>query len=284
MRKVINLFICVFICFILSINVFASSPGSEDTLETTSVYEDESETEETECASSLNLCYDDYDLNIISNIVNGEVGGICGTVVLTYSDGTQLYADACILHKIHAQIVDNQVNSSMFPSTVYGCAMQCWSSAYAKTGERSSSQWKHCKEDVIEALSSYDRIPSNVFAATCDSRFAQKYNGFYLYARVDWNTGWVSGTFYYYSYGYSYYEDDEDNEEVIEEEIEEEIIEEATIEKEDNNIYYIEYEYRYVENKNSAVEDIKNNIISIIKQLFIIERNKLLFNRWFELE
>lgn len=275
MRKVVNLFIYVLICFILSINVFASSPESEETLETTSVYEDESETEETECASSLNLCYDDYDLNIISNIVNGEVGGICGTVILTYSDGTQLYADACILHKIHAQIVDNQVNSSMFPSTVYGCAMQCWSSAYAKTGERSSSQWKHCKEDVIEVLSSYDRIPSNVFAATCDSRFAQKYDGFYLYARVDWSTGWVSGTFYYYSYGYNYYEDDEA---VVEVEIEEEV----TFEKEDNDIYYIEYEY--VENKDSAVEDIKNNIINIIKKLFIIERNKIFFNRWFELE
>lgn len=270
MRKVVNLFIYVLICFILSINVFASSPESEETLETTSVYEDESETEETECASSLNLCYDDYDLNIISNIVNGEVGGICGTVILTYSDGTQLYADACILHKIHAQIVDNQVNSSMFPSTVYGCAMQCWSSAYAKTGERSSSQWKHCKEDVIEVLSSYDRIPSNVFAATCDSRFAQKYDGFYLYARVDWSTGWVSGTFYYYSYGYSYYEDDE------------EIIEEVALEKEDNDTYYIEYDY--IENKNSAVEYIESNIISIIKKLFIMERNKLLFNRWLELE
>ena len=223
--------------------------------------------------------YSDDDINIISNIVNGEVGGICGTVTLTYYDGTQLYADACVLHKIHAQIVDNQVNSNMFPDTVYGCAVQCWSSAYSKTGTRTSSQWQHCKEDVIEALSSYDRIPSNVFAATCDSKFAKKYSGFYLYARVDWNTGWVSGTFYYYSYGYSYYEDDE---EVVEIEIEEEVIEEITFEKEDNDIYYIEYEY--VENKNSAVEDIKNNIISIIKQLFIIERNKLFFNRWFELE
>ena len=225
--------------------------------------------------------YSDDDINIISNIVNGEVGGICGTVTLTYYDGTQLYADACVLHKIHAQIVDNQVNSSMFPDTVYGCAVQCWSSAYSKTGARTSSQWQHCKDDVIEALSSYDRIPSNVFAATCDSRFAQKYSGFYLYARVDWSTGWVSGTFYYYSYGYSNYED-EDNEEVAEEVIEEEIIEEVTFEKEDNDIYYIEYEY--VENKDSVVEDIKGNIISIIKQLFIIERNKLFFNRWFELE
>lgn len=226
------------------------------------------------------LCgYSDDDINIISNIVNGEVGGICGTVTITYYDGTQLYADACVLHKIHAQIVDNQVNSSMFPDTVYWCAVQCWSSAYSKTGARTSSQWQHCKEDVIEALSSYDRIPSNVFAATCDSKFAQKYGGFYLYARVDWSTGWVSGTFYYYSYGYNYYEDDE---EVVEVEIEEEVIEEVTLEKEDNDIYYIEY--KYIENKNSAVEDIKSNIINIIKQLCIIEQNKLFFNRWFELE
>lgn len=256
-RRLFSIILFVIICYLLVFTVYAE--------------DDEN------CSCG----YSDDDINIISNIVNGEVGGICGTVTLTYYDGTQIYADACVLHKIHAQIVDNQVNSSMFPDTVYGCAVQCWSSAYSKTGTRTSSQWQHCKEDVIEALSSYDRIPSNVFAATCDSKFAQKYSGFYLYARVDWSTGWVSGTFYYYSYGYNYYEDDE---EVVEEEIEEEIIEEVTFEEEDNDIYYIEEEYEYVENKNSVVDDIKSNIISIIKQLFIIERNKLFFNRWFELE
>lgn len=254
-RRLFSIILFVIICYLLTFTIYAE--------------DDE----------NYPCDYSDDDINIISNIVNGEVGGICGTVILTYYDGTQLYADACILHKIHAQIVDNQVNSSLFPDTVYGCAVQCWSSAYSKTGTRTSSQWQHCKEDVIEALSSYDRIPSNVFAATCDSKFAQKYSGFYLYARVDWSTGWVSGTFYYYSYGCSYYEDDE---EVIEVEIEEEVVEEATLGKEDNDIYYIEYEY--VENKNSVVDDININIISIIKQLCIIEQNKLFFNRWFELE
>lgn len=186
-RRLLGIILFVIVCSLLAFTAYAEDDDSCS-----------------ECG------YSDDDINIISNIVNGEVGGICGTVVLTYPDGTQLYADACVLHKIHAQVVDNQVNSSMFPDTVYGCAVQCWSSAYSKTGTRTSSQWQHCKEDAIEALSSYDRIPSNVFAATCDSRFAQKYRGFYLYARVDWNTGWVSGTFYYYSYGY-YVEPEEDD-------------------------------------------------------------------------
>ena len=44
-------------------------------------------------------------------------------------------------------------------------------------------------------------VPGNVFAATCDANFAGYYPGWYLWARVDWDTGWVSGTFFYYAYG-----------------------------------------------------------------------------------
>ena len=188
MRKLFSVFIFVLLCYSLSIVVSAST--NSITVEA-----------EGECDSSCEVSYCDSDLNIIANIVNGEVGGIIGNVTLTYYDGSVVTDDACVLHKIHAQIVDNQVNSDMFPSTVYKCANKCWSSSYAKTGERSSSQWKHCKADVIDALSSDGRIPNNVFAATCDSKFAQKYSGYHLYAKVNWNTGWTKGTFYYYYYG-----------------------------------------------------------------------------------
>ena len=149
--------------------------------------------------------YSDAEINQITNVVNGEVGGIIGTVVLTYADGSQLYTDACTLHKIHACIVDNQVKSSLFPSSVYSCVNQCWSYAYTGTGYNSSAQWQHCREDVAGALQDHFRdgtkmIPSNVFAATCDPYFASCYSGWKLWARVDWNTGWFSGTFYYYCY------------------------------------------------------------------------------------
>lgn len=144
--------------------------------------------------------YTDSEINQITNVVNGEVGGITGTVVLTYADGSQLYTDACTLHKIHACIVDNQVKSSLFPSSVSGCVNQCWSSAYTGTAWNSSTQWEHCREDVQDALEGGFYVPSNVYAATCDASFASYYPGWYLWARVDWNTGWVRGTFYYYCY------------------------------------------------------------------------------------
>lgn len=145
--------------------------------------------------------YSDADMNTITNVVNGEVGGIVGSVVLTYADGSQLYTDACTLHKIHARVVDNQVRSSVFPSTVQGCVSQCWATYYTGTDWRGSAQWQHCREDVVDALTWGYHVPSNVFAATCDPYFCQRYPGYYLWARVDWNTGWYSGTFYYYRYG-----------------------------------------------------------------------------------
>ena len=146
------------------------------------------------------LPFTDSEINTITNVANGEVGGICGSARITYADGTQITADACLLHKIHARVVINQVQSDMFPSTVSGCVRQCWSTAYDGTSWRSSDQWQHCRGDVITALVTDINVPSNVYAATCDPRFAEKYAGFYLWARVDWDTGWCSGKFYYYAY------------------------------------------------------------------------------------
>lgn len=147
------------------------------------------------------LPYNDGEINILANVVDGEVGGITGPVRISYADGTVETADACLLHRIHARVVDNQVKSEIFPDTVQGCVRQCWSTAYARTGWRSSGQWQHCRGDVLTALVTDINVPSKVFAATCDPRFAEKYTGFYLWARVDWDTGWCRGTFYYYAYG-----------------------------------------------------------------------------------
>lgn len=151
--------------------------------------------------------YSDAEINMIANVVNGEVGGICGTCVLTYADGSQLWADASVLRGIHARVVDNQVHSAMFPATVDGCVRQCWSTSYTGTGWRDSAQWQSCRAAVVEALGGTGApsatgawVPSNVYAATCDPWFASYYPGYYLWARVDWDTGWYSGTFYYYAY------------------------------------------------------------------------------------
>ena len=145
--------------------------------------------------------YSDAELNMITNVVNGEVGGICGSVVITYRDGSQLYTDESVLRMIHAKVVDNQVQSDMFPATVSQCISQYWSPAYDGTDWRTSAQWQSCRESVVNAFTGGIYVPCNVFAATCDPYFASWYPGWYLWARVDWNTGWCSGTFYYYSYG-----------------------------------------------------------------------------------
>ena len=152
--------------------------------------------------------YSDAEINMIANVVNGEVGGMTGTCVLTYADGSQLWADASVLRWIHARVVDNQVQSGMFPATVSGCVGAYWSASYTGTGWRDSAQWQSCRAAVVEALGgtgdpspSGAWVPGNVYAATCDPWFASYYPGYYLWARIDWDTGWRSGTFYYYAYG-----------------------------------------------------------------------------------
>lgn len=152
--------------------------------------------------------YSEGEINMIANVVNGEVGGITGTCVLTYADGSQLWTDASVLRSIHARVVDNQVQSALFPATVSGCVGTYWSTSYTGTGWRDSAQWQSCRAAVVEALGGAGDpsatgawVPSNVYAATCDPNFASWYPGCYLWARVDWDTGWYSGTFYYYAYG-----------------------------------------------------------------------------------
>ena len=147
------------------------------------------------------------DLDLMANVVAHEVGGISGEgtyVVITYADGTtQTYNGGCILHKLHARVLLNQIQSDIFPSSASACISTYWASWLASPGcySRSSSLWQHCRQDVVDAVSGGFSIPSNVYAATCDAWFASWYPGYTLYASVYWNTGWYSGVLYYYSYG-----------------------------------------------------------------------------------
>ena len=147
------------------------------------------------------LDYTEGEINMIANAVNGEVGGITGSVWITYADGTTVEEDACLLHKIHARVLDNQVRHDMFPDSVRSCLNLYWTSAYTATGWRSSTQWQHCRNDALMALYGLVEVPDNVLAATCDPRFAERYDGYKLWAKVRWDTGWTHGTFYYYQYG-----------------------------------------------------------------------------------
>lgn len=144
--------------------------------------------------------YTDGELNMIANVVNGEVGGITGSVTLTYAEGTTVEADACLLHQIHARVVDNQVRHDLFPDTVRSCVRQYWSKGYSGTGWRTSEQWQRCRTDTLMALYGLIDVPDNVLAATCDPGFAERYDGYKLWAKVRWDTGWTSGTFYYYAW------------------------------------------------------------------------------------
>lgn len=176
--------LAVLILFAVALKVFALSP-----MQTTPL-------------PPLNeIPYSDSELNMIANAVNGEVGGITGSVWITYADGMTVEEDACLLHKIHARVVDNQVRSDLFPSTVRSCVRQYWSKGYAGTGWRTNAQWQHCRQNVLWALWGFIDVPDGVVAATCDPYFADRYAGYQLWAKVKWNTDWTSGTFYYYQYG-----------------------------------------------------------------------------------
>lgn len=147
------------------------------------------------------LEYTESEINMIANTVNGEVGGICGTVTIYYASGETVYADGQTLRRIHARVVDNQVHHELFPDSLRTCLSWYWTSAYTDTAWKTSSQWQQCREDALAALYGLIEVPDNVLAATCDPGFAERYDGYELWAKVTWDTGWVSGTFYYYQYG-----------------------------------------------------------------------------------
>ena len=176
--------LAVLILFVVTLKVFALSPAQTIPL-----------------PPLPELPYTEGEINMIANAVNGEVGGICGTVMIYYANGETVEADGQTLRRIHARVVDNQVRHEMFPDSVRSCLNLYWTSAYTATGWRTSTQWQHCRNDVLLALYGLVEVPDNVLAATCDPRFAERYTGYALWAKVKWDTGWTSGTFYYYQYG-----------------------------------------------------------------------------------
>lgn len=146
------------------------------------------------------LPYTEGEINMIANVVNGEVGGICGTVTIYYASGETVDADGQTLRRIHARVVDNQVHSELFPDSLRRCLALYWTEAYTATGWRTSEQWQQCRTDALMALYGLIDVPETVLAATCDPRFAERYTGYKLWAKVKWDTGWVHGTFYYYAW------------------------------------------------------------------------------------
>lgn len=183
-RRILAALIVLLILFAISCRVCALSPARPRPL-----------------PEPPELPYTDAELNMIANVVNGEVGGISGAVTIYYPDGTVVEADGQTLRRIHARVVDNQVHSELFPDTVKRCVALYWSRAYTGTNWRTSEQWRRCRTDTLMALYGLIDVPDNVLAATCDPRFAERYTGYKLWAKVRWDTGWMHGTFYYYQYG-----------------------------------------------------------------------------------
>lgn len=182
--KTIKILFVLLALWLLAVNTYALSPACPRPL-----------------PEPPELPYSDAELNMMANVVNGEVGGITGTATITYSDGTKVDVDACLLHRIHARVLDNQVKSEFFPDSLRTCISWYWTIAYTATGWRTSERWQHCRTDTLMALYGLIDVPDNVLAATCDPRFAERYTGYALWAKVKWDTGWTSGTFYYYQYG-----------------------------------------------------------------------------------
>lgn len=204
MRKMITMLLAVLFAVTLVTGTQAAMPktGEEQWITPVSSLDKEEPDSAAETRNDISSGYTDAELNMIANVVNGEVGGIASaSAILTYADGSQLWTDGFTLRLIHARIVDNQVRSSLFPSSVLDCVRQCWSWSYTGTGWRDNAQWQGCREAVVNALNGGISVPGNVYAATCDPYFASYYPGWRLWVRVDWSTGWYSGTFYYYQYG-----------------------------------------------------------------------------------
>lgn len=147
------------------------------------------------------LDYTESEINMITNTVNGEVGGICGSVTIYYANGEMVEADGQTLRRIHARVVDNQVHSELFPDSLRSCISLYWTPSYTATSRRTSEQWQRCRTDTLMALYGLVDVPDTVLAATCDPYFAERYDGYELWAKVKWDTGWTHGTFYYYQYG-----------------------------------------------------------------------------------
>lgn len=214
--KSIIFILCISLILSLSIPIFAIEEflGTEDDYEHTQEkyeyiqekLEAREENAETETSSSnITNKYTDYEIDLITNVVMHEVGALSGniSIYITYANGTTYdYSGTNIIHKIHAQVLLNQYNSSIFPESLSTCISWYWASYLTNQYyyNRNNSTWQTCRADVIETINNDFIIPSNVFAATCDPYFASYYPGYSLYAAVYWNTDWYSGTFYYYQY------------------------------------------------------------------------------------
>ena len=177
-----------------------------ETEEVENFYSIETEIETTYNYSSYIGVFTEEEIDMITNVVMHEVGGIYDSnsfITITYANGiSETYYGTCILHKIHAQVLINQYYSSLFPSSLSKCISLYWDPALTNTNYYSKNNeiWKHCREDVIDVIINGSFIPNNVYGATCDSYFAQTFPGYFLYATVFWSTDWYSGTFYYYQY------------------------------------------------------------------------------------
>ena len=181
--KIIKVLFALLALWLLTVNAYALSPARPRPL-----------------PPLPELGYTDAEIDMIANTVNGEVGGICGSVTIYYPDGTVVESDGQTLRMIHARVVDNQVKSDLFPDSVRRCVALYWSRAYTGTSWRNNAQWQRCREDVLAALYGLIDVPDNVLAATCDPYFAERYDGYELWAKVKWDTGWTHGTFYYYKW------------------------------------------------------------------------------------
>ena len=79
----------------------------------------------------------DDQIDMVANVVMHEVGGLYGsgvTILVTYANGTSIdYSGTDIIHKIHAQVLLNQYNSSLFPSSLSKCISQYWANYLTNT-------------------------------------------------------------------------------------------------------------------------------------------------------
>lgn len=167
--------------------------------------EEETEIINNDNTSSWLYNFTDDEIDMITNVVMHEVGPLYSnsTIIISYPDGTsETYENSCIIHRLHAQVLINQFNSSIFPNTLSSCIKNYWATYLANPNyyNHNNETWQHCREDVLYVMQYGTTMPNNVFGATQDPYFADHYTMYSRYAKVSWSTRWTSGTFYYYQH------------------------------------------------------------------------------------
>lgn len=164
-----------------------------------------SETETTKTWTVGNYEFTEEEVDLMANVLTHELGPFYYsdvTFTITYSDEhMETSTEPGILFQYHTKVLINQCNSIYFPKTLSGCISRYWADYLTNRYHYSHSDpmWLYCRDWVVYTLENGCDMPDNVFGATEDPYFPQHYTMYFRFAKIEWETQWNDGTYYYYA-------------------------------------------------------------------------------------